>query len=244
LVKWWLAGENRSSRRKPAPVPLFPPQIPHTCPEANPGRRGEKPATNRLSYGTAVWLQVELILKEDGSADSSLSVVSSRHFHESACVQESFLKLVVAIYSGLDSLIGLCTCDAEPQAIKQLWKYANVSDEHVTAVVRGKKNKPCQKRACCFTGLHGVTSHKRAAPQLRRLVAGFPPRRPGFKPGSGHVGFCDGQKWRWGRFSSENFGFPCQSTFHLLLHKIIFTITRGWHNRPGVAAVPIASQTK
>jgi hypothetical protein len=25
---------------------------------------------------------------------------------------------------------------------------------------------------------------------------------------------------------------------------IIFTITRGWHNRPGVAAVPIASQTK
>jgi hypothetical protein len=31
---------------------------------------------------------------------------------------------------------------------------------------------------------------------LRRLVAGFPPRRPGFKSGSGHVGFCDGQKWR------------------------------------------------
>jgi hypothetical protein len=25
---------------------------------------------------------------------------------------------------------------------------------------------------------------------------------------------------------------------------IIFTITRGWHNRPGVAAVPIASQNK
>jgi hypothetical protein len=25
---------------------------------------------------------------------------------------------------------------------------------------------------------------------------------------------------------------------------IIFTITRGWHNRSGVAAVPIASQTK
>jgi hypothetical protein len=28
------------------------------------------------------------------------------------------------------------------------------------------------------------------------LVAGFPPRRPGFIPGAGHVGFCDGQKWR------------------------------------------------
>jgi hypothetical protein len=28
--------------------------------------------------------------------------------------------------------------------------------------------------------------------QLRLLVAGFPARRPGFKPGSVHVGFCDG----------------------------------------------------
>jgi hypothetical protein len=26
-------------------------------------------------------------------------------------------------------------------------------------------------------------------PQLRRLVEGFPTRRPGFEPGSGHVGF-------------------------------------------------------
>jgi hypothetical protein len=44
---------NRSIRRKLAPVPLCPPQIPHDCPVANPGRRGEKAATNRLSYGTA-----------------------------------------------------------------------------------------------------------------------------------------------------------------------------------------------
>jgi hypothetical protein len=46
-----------------------------------------------------------------------------------------------------------------------------------------------------------------------------------------------------GQVFSENFGFPCQSTFHLL-STIIFTIQRGWQNRPGVAAVPIASQTK
>jgi hypothetical protein len=38
---------NRSTRRKPAPAPLCPPQI--------PGRRGGKPATNGLSYGAA-WL--------------------------------------------------------------------------------------------------------------------------------------------------------------------------------------------
>jgi hypothetical protein len=38
-----------STRRKPAPMPLFPPD-----PGSNPGRRGGKPATNRLSYVTAV----------------------------------------------------------------------------------------------------------------------------------------------------------------------------------------------
>jgi hypothetical protein len=37
-----------------APVPLCPPQIPHDqTPGSNPGRRGGKPATNRLSYGAA-----------------------------------------------------------------------------------------------------------------------------------------------------------------------------------------------
>jgi hypothetical protein len=43
---------NRSTRRKPAPVPLCPPQIPHDL-GSKSGRRGGKPATNRLSYGTA-----------------------------------------------------------------------------------------------------------------------------------------------------------------------------------------------
>jgi hypothetical protein len=48
---------NRSTRRKPAPVPLCPPQIPHDL-GSNPGRLGGKTATNRLSYGTALasWL--------------------------------------------------------------------------------------------------------------------------------------------------------------------------------------------
>jgi hypothetical protein len=64
-----------------------------------------------------------------------------------------------------------------------------------------------------------------------------------FKPGSGHVGFCDGQKWRWGRFSSRTSVSPA-NLHSICFSTIIFTITRGWHNRPGVAAVPIASQTK
>jgi hypothetical protein len=47
---------NRSTRRKLAPVPLCPPQTPHACPDANPGRHGGKPATNRLSYDTASFI--------------------------------------------------------------------------------------------------------------------------------------------------------------------------------------------
>jgi hypothetical protein len=52
-----MAGRgNGSTRRKPAPVPLCPSQIPHACPDAKPDRRGGKPTTNRLSYGTAFLL--------------------------------------------------------------------------------------------------------------------------------------------------------------------------------------------
>jgi hypothetical protein len=43
---------NRSTRRNPATVQLCPPN-PTCCPDANPGHRGGKPATNCLSYGTA-----------------------------------------------------------------------------------------------------------------------------------------------------------------------------------------------
>jgi hypothetical protein len=51
---------NRNTRRKPIPVPLCPPQTPHARLDANQGRRGGKPATNRLSYDTALshWLTV------------------------------------------------------------------------------------------------------------------------------------------------------------------------------------------
>jgi hypothetical protein len=45
---------SKRTRRKPAPVPLCPPQTPHAFSDANPGRRGGKPATIRLSYGTAL----------------------------------------------------------------------------------------------------------------------------------------------------------------------------------------------
>jgi hypothetical protein len=44
---------NQSTRRKPAPVPLCPPQTPHACPDVNLGCHGGKSATNHLSYCVA-----------------------------------------------------------------------------------------------------------------------------------------------------------------------------------------------
>jgi hypothetical protein len=50
---------NRSSRRKPAPAPLLSITKSHmTRPWFE---RGGKPATNRLSYGAAICLQVYII---------------------------------------------------------------------------------------------------------------------------------------------------------------------------------------
>jgi hypothetical protein len=54
-------------------------------------------------------------------------------------------------------------------------------------------------------------------PNLRRLVAGFPPRRPCFEPESSHVEFVVDEV-ALGQVFSEYFGFPCQFAFHRLLH--------------------------
>jgi hypothetical protein len=56
------------------------------------------------------------------------------------------------------------------------------------------------------------SSRNKAAPYLKRLVAGFPPRRPGFKPGSSHVGFVV-DKVALEQVFSEYFGFPCLPIF-------------------------------
>jgi hypothetical protein len=77
-----------------------------------------------------------------------------------------------------------------------------------------------------------------------RFVHQNPHVLPGSEPGSGHVGFCDEQKWRWGRFSPRTSVVSPSNLHSICFSTIIFTITLAWHNRPGVAAVPIASQTR
>jgi hypothetical protein len=51
-VEWNWQGNTEVRGEKPVPVPLCPPQIPGS----NPDLRGERPATNRLSHGTAIWM--------------------------------------------------------------------------------------------------------------------------------------------------------------------------------------------
>jgi hypothetical protein len=55
---------TRSTRRFPAPVLLLSTTNPTgSDPDSNPGRRGGKPGTNRLSYGTADILILTMLLQ-------------------------------------------------------------------------------------------------------------------------------------------------------------------------------------
>jgi hypothetical protein len=54
---------NRSTREKTCPNATLSTTNPTCCPDANPGRRGGKPATNRLSYSTALGLSLFCTLR-------------------------------------------------------------------------------------------------------------------------------------------------------------------------------------
>jgi hypothetical protein len=57
LVEWNNGRGNRSTRRKPTPVPLCPPQNPTWKTRfRTPDRSGGKPATNRLKWSPKYWI--------------------------------------------------------------------------------------------------------------------------------------------------------------------------------------------
>jgi hypothetical protein len=57
---------NRSTRRKTWPSAALSATKPTCCPEANPRHRGGKPATNRLSYGTAIYIMNQMFVPQAG----------------------------------------------------------------------------------------------------------------------------------------------------------------------------------
>jgi hypothetical protein len=56
-----------------------------------------------------------------------------------------------------------------------------------------------------------------ALPYLKRSLAGFPPRRPGFDPKSGDMGFLV-DKVALGQVFFDELGFPYQLSFHKILY--------------------------
>jgi hypothetical protein len=62
--------------------------------------------------------------------------------------------------------------------------------------------------------------------QVRRLVAGFPPREPGLDPESGHVLFMV-EKWQWGRIytaNSHSTNCPIFTNFPIIDGMLIFSL--------------------
>jgi hypothetical protein len=54
LAEWWLAGETEVLRENLSQRHFVHHKSHMYWPVAKPGRRGGKPATNRLNYGTAL----------------------------------------------------------------------------------------------------------------------------------------------------------------------------------------------
>jgi hypothetical protein len=66
-------------------------------------------------------------------------------------------------------------------------------------------------------------SHRLGRATAQAVSRWLPTPAAGFKPGSGQVGFVV-DKVALGQVFSEYFGFPCQYSFHQILHH---------HNHPG-----------
>jgi hypothetical protein len=67
LVEWRLAGETCPSATLSATNPIWP------DPGSNPGCRGGKPATNRLSYGAAISIYLSIYLVSSSAMHNALT---------------------------------------------------------------------------------------------------------------------------------------------------------------------------
>jgi hypothetical protein len=108
------------------------------------------------------------------------------------------------------------------------WKFRKQDCKHYITEEIGMRVQVNRLRISQQTDvmLHKRYRNSKAVPWLKRLAAGFPPRRPGFASGQ-HMWFVM-DKAALGQVFSECFGFPSQS-FHQFS---IIIITQGWHSRP------------
>jgi hypothetical protein len=74
LVEWWLAGETELLGANLPQCHFVHHKSHMTWLGANPGRRGGKPATNRLSYGTAAHTPTSSLFNTSEIAHSSLGI--------------------------------------------------------------------------------------------------------------------------------------------------------------------------
>jgi hypothetical protein len=97
-----IGKKNRSTRRKPAPVSLCPPQIPQAFPDANPGRCGRNPATNRLGYDTGrgekLWLDLCSTIIES-------SIVKQKKMYTPKKSRRTLVRLSRHIFGGLRTFL-------------------------------------------------------------------------------------------------------------------------------------------
>jgi hypothetical protein len=105
----------------------------------------------------------------------------------------------------------------EESTFQQNWCNITV---HGTTVVWYVHSNVSLSFSVCIVSHTGL-----AMPNLRQLVAGFPPQRPAFEPRSGHMGFVV-DRVALAQAISKCFGFLCES-FHRLLHA---------HNHPSSGA--------
>jgi hypothetical protein len=89
------------------------------------------------------------------------------------------------------------------QRLRTTIKHLRIADAPAEIQTHPLQNTSLQRYS--YSNVPGLE----AVPQLRRLVAGFSPRRPWFEPRSGHVRFVV-NKVALGKVFSKYFGFPCQ----------------------------------
>jgi hypothetical protein len=117
---------------------------------------------------------------------------SRQAFHHHTCLCFNTAKLPVKLFAIIPACVSIWRnfpSSFSPSYVL-LFQYGKISRQAFRHRTCSNSRKAyARSRVLHLQMKHMKQGEKMAAPWLRRLVAGFPPRRPGFEPSSGHVGF-------------------------------------------------------